>query len=85
MNLRFIKPRHKDLDESYHHKIKKEALKEISSDLRNGNFKIIESSYENDKAPQKTLFGYQVRSTQKEEIQVLTNKGLYIKISTEEI
>ncbi|MDG0860383.1 hypothetical protein [Staphylococcus equorum] len=80
-NLRLLHP---SSDQSHHDFIKRNVINEISSDILRRNYKVIESFHE-DEVKQETLHGFSVRTEPEETIQVKTNNGLYIKISTKEI
>lgn len=81
---RLLKQNENLKDESYYPGIKYEALSEITKSLSRRNFKIIESSFTND-VPKEKIFDFNVLTLPKEEIQLKTDTGLYIKISTKKI
>lgn len=81
---RLLKQNENLKDESYYPSIKYETLSEIIKSLSKRNFKIIETSFTTD-VPQEKIFDFNVLTLPKEEIQLKTDTGLYIKISTKKI
>lgn len=81
---RLFKKRHDNADESVHDELKFNVRKELALNLTRKDYDVIESLREvNPK--RKTNKGFSIATLPLETIQLRTENGLYVKISTERI